>query len=77
MGILNIGDPATVTAGGKDHAVGRGDMLYLSMGSGPVTFSGPGRFYIVSAPAHAAHPTRLVTIKDAVQVEDGGGGNRQ
>ena len=41
------------------------------MGSGPVTFSGPGRFYIVSAPRMPNCPTRLITIEDAVQVEMG------
>ena len=71
MGVLNIGEPATVSADGTDHALGKGDMLYLSMGSGPVGFSGPGRFYIVSTPAHAAHPTRLVTLDDAVSVKMG------
>lgn len=71
MGILNIGEAATVTADGTAHAMGRGDMLYLSMGSGPVTFSAPGRYYIVSTPAHAVHPTRLVTIEDAVAVKMG------
>ena len=35
----------------------KGDML---MGSGPVTFGGAGRFYLLSAPAHATHPTRLI-----------------
>ncbi len=72
MGILNIGEAGTVSADGTDHAVGKGDMLYLSMGSGPVGFSGPGRFYLVSTPAHAAHPTRLVTLDDAISVKMGG-----
>ncbi|NJM81381.1 MAG: 5-dehydro-4-deoxy-D-glucuronate isomerase [Tabrizicola sp.] len=71
MGVLNIGEAATVSAAGVDHAVGKGDMLYLSMGSGPVSFSGPGRFYIVSTPAHASHPTRLVTLRDAKSVKMG------
>ena len=71
MGILNIGDPATVSCDGVDHAVGLGDMLYLSMGSGPVSFSGPGRFYIVSTPAHAKYPTRLVTLDDAIPLKMG------
>jgi 4-deoxy-L-threo-5-hexosulose-uronate ketol-isomerase len=65
MGVLNIGGAATVSAAGTDHAVGRGDMLYLQRGSGPITFHGPGKFYIVSTPAHAIYPTRLVTLDDA------------
>ena len=71
MGILNVGEPGTVATNGKSHQVGRGDMLYLQMGSGPITFSGPGRFYIVSTPAHAQYPTRLVTLGDAVAVKMG------
>ena len=43
-------------------------MLYLGMGSGPVTFAGAGRFYILSAPAHATHPTRLIRIAEAATV---------
>ena len=71
MGVLNIGEPATISAAGVDHAVGSGDMLYLEMGSGKIDFSGPGRFYIVSTPAHAKYPTRLVTIEDAAAVNMG------
>ncbi len=71
MGILNIGEPATVSAGGADYHVGRGDVLYLSKGTGPITFSAPGRFYIVSTPAHAEHPSRLITIEDANAIKLG------
>ena len=52
MGVLNIGEPGTVTVGGADHPVGKGEVLYIGMGAGPVAFSGPGRFYLTSAPAH-------------------------
>ncbi len=71
MGILNIGETGTVSAGGTEHAVAKGDVLYIGMGSGPVTFSGPGRFYVLSAPAHRACPTKLITVKDARRVELG------
>ncbi len=71
MGILNIGETGTVSAGGKEHTVAKGDVLYIGMGSGPVTFSGPGRFYVLSAPAHRACPTKLITVKDARRVELG------
>jgi 4-deoxy-L-threo-5-hexosulose-uronate ketol-isomerase len=67
--IANIGGKGTVTVGGKAHALGTHDMLYVGMGAGPLTFSGKGaRFYILSAPAHRAIPTRLVTIADAAKV---------
>lgn len=69
--IVNIGGPGRVAAGGQRWDVGRGDMLYLPMGSGAVEFSGQGRFYILSAPAHAAHPARLVTKAEAKAMELG------
>ncbi|WP_428686716.1 5-dehydro-4-deoxy-D-glucuronate isomerase [Roseibium sp.] len=71
LGILNVGDAGFVTVGGKTHEVGRGDVLYVGMGSGPVGFSGAGRFYILSAPAHRTCPTKLITMKDARRVELG------
>jgi 4-deoxy-L-threo-5-hexosulose-uronate ketol-isomerase len=67
MVIVNIGGPGTVTAG-ADHPMDRGDMLYLGMGAGPVTFAGDGRFYILSAPAHTKHPSRLIRIGDAARI---------
>ena len=71
MGILNIGDSGTVSAGGTDYRVNKGDVLYLGMGSGAVTFSGNGRFYVLSAPAHRSCPSRLIRIEDARRVEMG------
>ncbi|MEE4015098.1 5-dehydro-4-deoxy-D-glucuronate isomerase [Roseibium sp. FZY0029] len=71
LGILNIGEAGTVKAGGETYQVGKGDVLYIGMGSGPVTFSGPGRFYILSAPAHRTCPNRLITVQDARRVELG------
>ena len=71
MGVLNVGDEGTVEADGETHRLGRGDLVYLGMGAGPVTFGGAGRFYIVSTPAHRTCPTRRVSIKEAKQVKLG------
>lgn len=71
MGIVNIGGTGTVSAAGVDHVMNKGDVLYLGMGSGPVTFAGEGRFYITSAPAHRTCPTRLVTVNDAKELNMG------
>ncbi len=71
MGILNIGEAGTVTVGGESHEMARGDVLYIGMGAGPVEFSGAGRFYVLSAPAHRTCPTRLIKIGDARRVELG------
>ncbi|WP_071796484.1 5-dehydro-4-deoxy-D-glucuronate isomerase [Natronohydrobacter thiooxidans] len=70
MVIVNIGGSGQVRAG-ESYAMERGDMLYLGMGAGPVSFEGEGRFYILSAPAHMAHPSRLVRIGEAKKVELG------
>ena len=71
MAVLNIGGTGTVEAVGEAHAMENGDVLYLGRGSGPVTFSGAGRFYILSAPAHATFPVRLIRIGEARQVRLG------
>lgn len=71
MGVVNIGAPGTVAAGGDVWTLATGDVLYLGMGAGPVTFGGEGRFYIVSAPAHRALPARLVTLADSKEVKTG------
>ncbi|MDT8854315.1 5-dehydro-4-deoxy-D-glucuronate isomerase [Paracoccaceae bacterium Fryx2] len=70
MAIVNIGGPGTVSAG-KTYRLERADVLYLPMGSGPVTFGGKGRFYILSAPAHRACPARLIRIGEAKRVQMG------
>ena len=71
MGIVNIGETGTVTAAGEAYTMNQGDVLYLGMGTGPVTFAGQGRFYITSAPAHRTCASRLITVDDAVEVNMG------
>ncbi len=71
MGVLNIGEAGTVRVGGETHDLGRGEVLYIGMGAGPVAFGGAGRFYILSAPAHRTCPTRRITRTDARRVELG------
>ncbi len=65
LGVVNIGGPGRVSAGGTAYEMARGDVLYLPMGSGPVTFAGEGRFFLASCPAHAAHPARLIPLTEA------------
>ncbi|MFW2586645.1 5-dehydro-4-deoxy-D-glucuronate isomerase [Sagittula sp. SSi028] len=71
MGVLNIGDAGEVEVGGQKHRIGRGEILYIGMGAGPVTFHAPGRYYVLSAPAHRACPTKLVTFEMARHVDMG------
>lgn len=68
----NIGDAGTVTVDGTEHAVGPRDMLYIGMGAKEVTFGGQGaKFYLLSAPAHASHPTTLIRQSDAKRLDMG------
>ena len=68
MTIVNIGAEGTVSVVGSNYTMEKGDMLYIGMGAGAITFSGAGRYYILSAPAHTTYPTRLVKIDEAVVV---------
>ena len=71
MVVVCVEGDGSVAAGGETHEMAKGDMLYLPMGSGPVTFSKNAKFYILSAPAHTAHPKRHIRIGDAATVELG------
>ena len=51
-------------------------MIYIGMGCKTVAFASadpavPAKFYLVSAPAHAAHPTRSIRIDDARRLDLG------
>ncbi|MEM8978984.1 MAG: 5-dehydro-4-deoxy-D-glucuronate isomerase [Pseudomonadota bacterium] len=71
MGVLNIGDTGEIEVGGETHALENGEMLYVGMGGGPVTFRGMGRYYVTSSPAHRACQTKLIKLSDARRVELG------
>lgn len=68
IGILNIGEKANVSCGDDTYEVGEGDILYLGMGAGAITFSGQGRFYMVSSPAHRSVPNKLIKLEDAASL---------
>lgn len=68
----NIGRAGTITVDGTDYAVGPRDMLYVGMGAKDVRFGGAGaKFYLLSAPAHASHPTTLIRQADAKRLDLG------
>ncbi|TLP44924.1 5-dehydro-4-deoxy-D-glucuronate isomerase [Cohaesibacter sp. CAU 1516] len=71
MAVVNIGDAGSVACGGETYAMDHGDVLYLSKGLGAITFSGMGRFYIASAPAHKVFPARLIKLEEAASVNMG------
>jgi 4-deoxy-L-threo-5-hexosulose-uronate ketol-isomerase len=71
LGVLNIGASGTVSVDGETYTVENGEVLYVGMGAGAVSFAGAGRFYILSAPAHHSYPTKLIKLADARRVEMG------
>jgi 4-deoxy-L-threo-5-hexosulose-uronate ketol-isomerase len=76
LGVLNIGGSGTVTVDGTAHALGRRDVLYVGRGAKDIVLASadakaPARFYLVSYPAHATHPTTRVTAGEATAAELG------
>jgi 4-deoxy-L-threo-5-hexosulose-uronate ketol-isomerase len=72
LGIINVGSPGTVHLDGKDFEVCNLDCLYVSMGTRDVRFSSagtqPSRFFLMSCPAHAKHPTTLLRVGECKPV---------
>jgi 4-deoxy-L-threo-5-hexosulose-uronate ketol-isomerase len=72
LGIVNIGEPGTVTLDGETIALHKYESLYVPMGTADVVFAGEGaRFYLLSVPAHRAFPTRKMTLADAATMRRG------
>jgi 4-deoxy-L-threo-5-hexosulose-uronate ketol-isomerase len=76
MIVANVGGPGTITVDGTDYALAPRDMLYIGMGSEHVSFasagsSEPAKFYLLSAPAHASYPTKLIRQSDAKRLDLG------
>ncbi|QQR75303.1 MAG: 5-dehydro-4-deoxy-D-glucuronate isomerase [Holophagales bacterium] len=76
LGILNIGGPGSVTVDGVEHSLAKRDGLYVGRGSRSITFASdsvaqPARYYLLSFPAHATHPTAAVPQSAAETVQLG------
>ncbi len=72
IGIFNLASDGKITVDGVEYALGYKDCLYITKGHKDVFFesvdsSNPAKFYMVSAPAHIAFETKLLTIKDAAK----------
>lgn len=70
LGVFNVGGAGEVRIGAERHALGRTEALYVGMGAGEVSFASrdpadPARFYLLSTPAHASHPTTKITQASA------------
>ena len=69
LGILNIGAPGTVTVGNERFDIDNLDALYVGRGDRQIVFESrskdtPAEFYLLSYPAHAAHPPRRIKSAD-------------
>jgi 4-deoxy-L-threo-5-hexosulose-uronate ketol-isomerase len=76
LGLMNVGGLGRVVVDGNSFEIGTRDFLYVGMGAREVLFesatvAAPARFYLVSAPAHAAHPTRKLSIADGKTIQFG------
>jgi len=72
IGIFNLGGSGKIIADGVCYALNYKDCLYITQGTREVSFASddpqnPARFYMVSAPAHCAYETRLITIAEAAK----------
>lgn len=70
LGVINIGEPGVILVDGETFEIGTREALYVGKGAKEVKFSSispqkPARFYINSAPAHHAYPTRKITREQA------------
>ena len=77
LGVINIGNPGFVTVDGTAYPLATLDALYIGQGNREVSFQSydaaePARFFLMSAPAHAAHPTQKLAKEDANPTRMGG-----
>jgi 4-deoxy-L-threo-5-hexosulose-uronate ketol-isomerase len=73
LGAINTGGPGEVTVDGESFSVEPLGCIYIGMGSREVSFASkdtanPAKFFILSCPAHAAHPTVTATRDEATTV---------
>ncbi|WP_296635252.1 5-dehydro-4-deoxy-D-glucuronate isomerase [Polaribacter sp.] len=76
VGVINAGGTGTIIADGEKFKMLHKDALYLGKGVKEVVFksddaNNPAKFYMNSAPAHSAHPTKQVTKSEANKIELG------
>lgn len=76
MGVINVGGSGTVTVDGTVYELGYKDALYIGAENKEVVFASdeaacPAKFYLNSATAHKAFPTKRLTLADADSVEMG------
>jgi 4-deoxy-L-threo-5-hexosulose-uronate ketol-isomerase len=76
IGIINVGGKGKVFAGNAEYALDKLDCLYIGRGVKRVEFSSdhpghPAAYYLLSAPAHADYPVRLMRGQEALPADVG------
>jgi 4-deoxy-L-threo-5-hexosulose-uronate ketol-isomerase len=76
VGVLNVGGTGVVSVDGQSYELNNLDVLYVSRGKKQVTFSSsdkarPAAFYLLSYPAHAEYPVKVVRKDEANPTELG------
>jgi 4-deoxy-L-threo-5-hexosulose-uronate ketol-isomerase len=69
LGVFNVGGPGSVDVDGVTFELDKLDCLYVGRGSKSVTFASKSAdraasFYLLSYPAHAEFPTKMVKFAD-------------
>ncbi len=72
VGIFNLGGAGKIRVDQEEYALSFKDCLYITMGAKEVIFTSndakePAKFYMVSAPAHRAYETKLLTFEQALK----------
>lgn len=70
LGVINVGGDGNISAGNEIFSLKKLDCLYIGRETEKVSFSStdaakPAVFYILSCPAHAVHPTKLLKKEEA------------
>jgi 4-deoxy-L-threo-5-hexosulose-uronate ketol-isomerase len=76
LGIINVGGKGKVYADDAAHELDKMDCLYIGKGVKKVVFESevpeePAHFFLLSAPAHAAHPVQFLPKEKALPVRTG------
>ncbi|WP_299547789.1 5-dehydro-4-deoxy-D-glucuronate isomerase [Seonamhaeicola sp.] len=76
VGVINIGGSGIVAVDGSEYVLDKNEALYIGMGSKSVVFEStdkitPALFYLNSAPAHHAFPSKKITLDDIIYLDLG------
>ena len=76
VGIINVGEPGTITVDGKVYEMENKDCLYIGKGNKDILFESknknePAAFYISSYPAHQQYPIVYMKFSEATPVKLG------